>query len=495
MNRPRIPLVLIGTTLLSASLCVSARSQSAGKFDELLKRIPRRANVILFADVDALANSPLGKQQGWDKKSADGGGTLLGLPASASRVVAASEYRFNDSLFEWRVGMAEFRGALPSLEMLARREGGFVEPINLTKVVWTPRDFYYLTFEPNILGFATPAERQPLSGWITSTFVKPRTFPPGFADTALNRAEKGSTIVLAINLQDTVSAPLVKPWLTPLESVKRYRIDPGTLSEKLAKPRWAYLEVNVKNTIQGAIRVDCEYDVEYAKPVAKEVVLATLDHFGADLPDLQKWSGGAKARSITLEGQLSEESLRHILSFVHVPSPTPDRSSADQVQPANPAPAENKPATAPAPTRPDVVKTSQAYFRSVADALDGLQSQKATSAHGARLWYERYSKQIDELPIVGVDSDLLDWGSSVSRTLREMAYGINYNMQDRRYSLSTQSGAYGGYGVYAGNQPQEAVRQQGEAMLSVGLDGKWQLLRNSVADMRRKMVEKYMVDF
>ncbi len=142
-----------------------------------------------------------------------------------------------------------------------------------------------------------------------------------------------------------------------------------------------------------------------------------------------------------------------------------------------------------------MVKASQAYFRAVADAINGLQGQKSTSAHGARLWYERYAKQIDELPILGVDTELLDWGSTVSRTLREMAYGINYNMQDRRYSLSTQNGAYGGYGAYASNAPQETIRQQGEATLSVSLDGKWQLLRTSVADLRRKMVEKYQVDF
>jgi hypothetical protein len=39
------------------------------------------------------------------------------------------------------------------------------------------------------------------------------------------------------------------------------------------------------------------------------------------------------------------------------------------------------------------------------------------------------------------------------------------------------------------------IKKQSDAMLSVDLDKRWQLLETSVSDMRRRMVEKYKVDF
>ena len=465
------------TFVLIVASSTTGFAQSDGRFGELLKRIPNQSNLLMLIDVDGLFNSPLGKREQWREKASSQANGGLGLPPAMSRIAVASGVDLHDFTINWRVGMAEYQGRLPDLPNLAAREGGFVEPINLAKVAWTPRDLYFVTFEPRVIGFVTPADRQSMAKWITSTFVKPRTFNPAFADRAVNRAEAGSQIVLAINLTDAVSATLIKPWLSTLDGMKSNTLDPGFLAEQLSCVQSAFLQVDVKETIEGTIRVEFERPADYAKPVGKAVVLASLAAAGADLDDLKTWTGGVDGRSIILSGRLSESSVRRILSLAHPPRLTPEHASLTTASAAAPAPAEPPPSPK---TSDDVVKASQGYFRSVVDILDSLKGQKSTSYHGMKLWYERAAKQIDELPILGVDKELLDWGSTVSRTLREMAYGINYNVQDRRYSLSTANGYYDGYGV--SNAPQETVRQQGEAALSVGLDGKWQVLNASIPD-------------
>ncbi len=479
--------------LLVAGLSATALGQgSSVKYGTLLQRIPESTNLLLLADVEALFNSPYGRGQQWREKAAQASGQKLGLTDDITRFVVAAGVELQDAEINWRVGMAQFHGGMPDIQRLAAREGGFVETISRTQVAWTPRGFYLVTFKPDIMGFVAPTTRQAISRWITSTFVKPRTFPPSFADRAIYRADRDSQVVLVLNLDQAIAPPLLETWLASQDYVKKARLDPKLLSETLATVKSAFLQVEVKESIQGTIVVESQFDLNYAKTIGKDLVLSVLDEYGAALDELPTWSGGVEGKTITLSGRMSEESLRRVLSLARLPRLTPPKSSeSEELAPVQPAQAA---AVASKYDKPDVVRASQAYFRSVADLLAGLKRQKANNASSAKLWYERYAKQIEELPLLGVDKDLLDWGAKVARTLREMAYGVNYSMQDRKYALSTADGGYyGGYAV--SNAPQEAIRRQGEATLNVSIDARWQVLNTSVSDMRRMMVDRYKVDF
>jgi hypothetical protein len=193
--------------------------------------------------------------------------------------------------------------------------------------------------------------------------------------------------------------------------------------------------------------------------------------------------------------------------LAHPPSLTPERSFSAEASTRAAAPAtvraETKAATR-AETRTtssssDVVNASQAYFRSVASLIEGLKGTERPTYRSTKLWYDRYAKQIEELSILGVDKDLLDWGAQVSRTFREMSTGINYYSQNQKYTVASDpNGVYAGYGYwYANSKSYDAsvIKKQSDAMMSVDLDKIWQKLEISMADIRRKMVEKYKVDF
>jgi hypothetical protein len=474
----------------------SARADSK-KYGELLKRVPDTANVLMLIDADGLFDSKLGQNEKWREEAATAGG--LGLADDVSRMVIGAHYDL-DSLHEnAKVGVTLLRGDLPDLETLARRVGGYVETLQNVPVVWTPRGFTLLAFPPRTLAFVEQADRQAMARWLQGNLLRPKAFPAGYADRALFRADAGSQIVLALNLNEAVSAKAVEPWLYSVETIKDGKsIDVGSLARQLADVQSAFLQIDVKEGITGTLRVDFKNKIDYLAPYLKSIILTAIEDYGAMLPELSSWSFrlDQNKQAIEMSGRLGTESVRRVLSFARPPRIEASRPSfAD----APPAP-DGKP---PEASKDDVVRTSQAYYHSVTDLLEGLKGVDRPTYRSQKLWYDRYAKQIEELPILGVDTDLLNWGNTIARTLREMASGINYADKDAAYRLAgTANGyggyVYGGYGYYYGNSKgydAAVLKKQTNAVVGVQLDQRWEAMEASIADMRRKMTEKYKVEF
>jgi hypothetical protein len=480
-------------------------------FGDLLKRIPEQANALMLVNLDGLFDSPMGRRENWRQEAMANFRSRFGLAPEFSKIAVAVGLDFNSMQERWKVGMAQLRHDVPiKLENLAAREGGYVETIENLPVAWTPRGFYLFDFPDKIVGFVSPTDRQGVVKWIQSALDHPRNFPPGFADRAIFRADLGAQIVLAFNLVNAISAKEVEPWLGAIDVIKKTKTEPKLLAPRLASAKAAFLVVQVDQGIQGNIRIDFDQPVSYTAPVFRELILNLLEDYGADLPEIRTWtlSFDRKTNAAEMEGRLSEASVRKILSLAHLPSLSPERSVPTEASTRASAPAADKAAsraTTNAETRgtsasgSDVVNASQGYFRSVVSLIEGLKGTERPTYRSTKLWYDRYAKQIEELSILGVDKDLLDWGAQVSRTFREMSTGINYYAQNQKYTVASDpNGAYAGYGYwYANSKSYDAsvIKKQSDSMMSVDLDKIWQKLEISIADMRRKMVEKYKVDF
>ena len=85
----------------------------------------------------------------------------------------------------------------------------------------------------------------------------------------------------------------------------------------------------------------------------------------------------------------------------------------------------------------------------------------------------------------------------MARTIREMAFGINYTAKDAQHRiLGTAGGAYGGYGYGVDRSVAAGViTKQNNAVLDVSIDGTWESLETSILDIRRKLVAKYKAEF
>jgi hypothetical protein len=489
--------------LLAISSTAQAQTGNSRVFGELLKRTPEHANVLLLVNVDGLFASPIGARDQWKEQALANRSGGLGLAPDVAKIAVAADLDFTSMQERWKVGLAQLRRDVPlKLESIAAREGGYVETIENTPVAWTPRGFYLFDFPDNLIGFASPTNRQQLVTWFKTALWHPRSFPPGFADRAIFRADQGAQIVLAFNLANSISPQMVEPWLHSVDVVKSTKTDPSILAKRLATAKSAFLVIKADQAIEGNLRIDFDADVSYTAQVARQLVLTFLEDHGADLPEIKTWTMSFdKGTALEMSGRLSVDSMRKVLSLAHPPRLSSDRASkadAPAAKTAEPRPPA-QPATASAPRPSDNVSSAQAYFRSVSSLIEGLKSTKRPTYRSSKLWYDRYAKQIEELPILGVDKDLLDWGGQVARMLREMSSGINYYSANQTYAVASDpSGYYGGYGGYYANSrayDQAVIKKQSDSMMSVDLDKRWQGLETSISDMRRKMVEKYMVDF
>jgi hypothetical protein len=491
---------------LAAGLIVLLADGRAGadskKYGDLLKRIPENANMLALVDVDALLASPLGQREKWREQVEARPTGVLGVGTEASKVVVAASLDLPTLEERWKLAMVQTLGATPNPAAIAKREGGYVEEIEDYDVVWTPRDFFLFVFPEQIVGFVAPDDRQAVARWIRTTLYKPRTFPAGWYDRALFRADANSQIVIAVNLADAVSTKQAEAWLRTLKCVTDYRLDPRTLAPRLAAVQSAFLQVDVTQGIQGTLRIDFQFPMDPFKPVAKELVMEALGEIGAEIDELKSWDAEVNEKSITLSGRLSEDAVRRVISLVGAPRLSTHESVGEAAAPGPEVAKGAEPAKAAAspgePTQDSIIKASQQYFRSVTDIVQTLKVQKNKPENTQRVYLEKAAKQIEELPLLDVDTELLQWGGQVAVTLRELSYNVNYVNRDRSYRLaSSPKGSYVGWwgaGSYS-SADANLMKTQSNAMLSVEISGRWQALQTSIAQMRQKMVQKYRVDF
>ena len=125
-----------------------------------------------------------------------------------------------------------------------------------------------------------------------------------------------------------------------------------------------------------------------------------------------------------------------------------------------------------------VAQASQKYFKRVNELLDDLKETKDRSDNYTwgqiGVWMDKYAKKIDQLSVLNVDQELVEYGAHVSDLLRS-AYGairtvaarsrvrqVNTQMQYNYYSYGTTYGytyrdgdygagyvPYGNYGTVA----------------------------------------------
>jgi hypothetical protein len=254
------------------------------------------------------------------------------------------------------------------------------------------------------------------------------------------------------------------------------------------------LAVRVGPTLEGELWLDGDEPAVLA-PVAKALVLGALAGAGSAVDDLDDWTARAEGHAVVLSGPLTQPGLRALLCPLLSPAMTP---------PIAPAAAGAQ----------QTVAGSQKYFHSVTKLLAELRQAKSSTYAVMARRYQQYAQQIDELPILGVDAELLKWGGDVSATLRSLATlakatNSQKNIAAMNYAAavsqgsSTSTDAWG----YQYTVPTttavdtNVVGQINNLMATAGANETvirsqtWNNIDNATAQVRRKMTEKYKVEF
>ena len=232
------------------------------------------------------------------------------------------------------------------------------------------------------------------------------------------------------------------------------------------------------------MRVDFAENIRIVEPFAKELVLAAMNRVGATVNDPSKWSTKVEENAIIFQGILSEAGLTRLSGLLELP--TSKFSTLAHVPEKQEDPGKAK------------LEATKRYFNSLVKLIESLRQESRSS----NLWYEKTARKIDGLPILNVDEEVLAWGSTLSKGLRQMAEGLRGVgrqlgvAQVSSYGNYSDVGTYGGNGYYRSGIAQEAQnREVAGAQTGTVRSTGMQQIENGMAEIRRKMTRKYHVEF
>ncbi len=506
--------------LLMAITCFPLTALAA-KFSGLVDRIPAHANTLILINVDQLHATPLAKEEGWREdhnRQFEAGFTMV--PPESSRVVLASntDLEFFQPIWDAAIVEVDYDVSIPKF---ASKRGGTVDKIEGRDAAVLADDTYVVKFGPKLVGAMSPANRQLATRWLRFAYADSDKKVSPYLKEAIHYADNvGTPIIMAIDLDNALSPGAVRARLDSLESLKDIDVDVDKLVAGISSARGATLGVTVKERAYGKLKIDFGQEVPLDPEHAKALILEVLAHRGAMIDEMYEWTPEVNGKQISLEGPLYASGLRRLSSVLEPP---------EALQEARQQAAEQTPEEA---NESLVVVSSQHYFKSVVSLTDDLRDKSPSggfkTAGQKGMWYGKYAKKIDRLPMANVDTELLDFGSYVSSALRgaqqsmqsvgaqTRAREVNVRVPEQYVNSAWTGNRWGRYGAYGGGgwyggytteyytpqeernmqqrelttiRTEERVRGYGEANnIMVEVD-------NATADIRRRMTEKYQVDF
>ena len=278
------------------------------------------------------------------------------------------------------------------------------------------------------------------------------------------------------------------------------------------------LGISIDDSELGAIRVDFADSAEILAKVGKPLLLEILKNQGAMIDDFEKWEPSVTGNTFMLRGNLGEEGTRKLMSVMELPA-----SMTHAVQMASSPGSSNE--------KNDKLLATQQYWNSLNSLMTDLRDDHHFQSFGqGAIWYDKYARKIDRLPIMNVDPKLVDFGSTIAATFRNceaimQGVGMSSALRVSQTGGSGTSGysnsSFGGYrasmGTYgftpygpqamgSGVSAMNASRQQQGRDIAIihteerskgakSLRDIWRQIDNQTAAMRKYLVNEYSANF
>jgi hypothetical protein len=487
----------------SVALWQSTPCYAEGSLDDLLARIPAQANTILVLDVPALHKSPLGVRENWAKRhERNFGEGIVSIPPAVQRVVSGAQLNPSTLSSAWECTLWESPKPI-SDEQLARALSGAADKVSGQTIILGRNNSYYTVLAPQIIGNQSPANRQEMGRWVRFAKQNKKPVVSKYLESAAANANAKNQLVLALDLADVIDPDGIRDRLKKAKSLAGSRTNQDALINELTSLKGATFTLHAGSDLEGEMRLDFGVPAKAFAPVAKALVIEAMEKMGAAIDDLESWEAKAAGNSVILTGKMTEPTLRLVLSPFIKPAaviqsqPVESPGGAAQLDP--------------------VILASMSYYRSVDILLDSLKKQKPRSFTQQSQWYLKTADNIDDLPILNVDEELIRYGQAASSTLRGLAnvsQAVGAQNKTLQGNLKEQfvavPGAYnyarwGYYGGYAysvpGVEAQNNYTQIGNMMAtnsnseSALRQQTWKNIDDAGNKVRLSMTKKYGVEF
>jgi hypothetical protein len=486
-----------------------------GPYQDLLRRLPDSTNVLVVADVPGLRKA-LGVAPGTALMTTD----ISSMPIAASKFVMGAQVNMSERRHVWSIAMAQLANKM-SIQDIAKTEGEAVDQVAGYTVVPTMRNGYFIELGPDLLGAGSPADRQRLKRWLSYQKNNQLSALSPYLLQAANPADP-ALIVMAVDLADSLDPAAIHRGLNGSQVLASWRnANYGAVERTLVRAKGLTFTIKSGSPLNGNLMVDFDTDTVAIRPFGKRLVLEILQHAGIYVPDFEDWQPTLNDRSIGLTGPLSLNALRKFGTLIQTPVPQPE--AADMATYASLSPADQARAA------------SLRYFKSVTQVLQDLKTDKSQTVKGLAGWYNNYADQIDKLPILNVDPELIGFASATSENLRAMGASLKgislqtgylqrQKVEGQVYNAPNYTGNYSGYNGYGGywgggaaNLANNAalyrsgtaggvttvnnyaqIYQMQDQLITAGNAARvelWQRIDNETAAVRRQMTMKYKTEF
>ncbi len=498
-------------------LVLASARPAAAQLGDLVRRVPDRPNTLMVLDVAKIYSSPMSEKEDWRGKmlKAFQSGMIM-VPPSASQFVLASQLDLDAMQPIWEVALANVSKEV-SIPQFAQLRGGSVDVVAGESAVALPDDTYAIKFGPTVVGAMKPANRQSVGRWIeASRDAKRRPLTPYLEEAVGYVQDIGTPIIIALDLENALAPGRIRARLGEMKCLEGKTVDLDKLSQALASVRGVTLGITLVEKRYGGLKIDFSEDVSMTAEFAKPLLLEALANQGAMIDEFNDWTVTVTSNQIALKGALEPSGLRRVLSLLEPPH------SPDYLPP--------KPSSGTQPEELTVALASQEYFKTIETLLDDLKGKRKSDEFvtwgQVGLWFERYAKKIDNLPILNVDNELLDYGAFVADSLRQSETamkGIGAKSGYRKTQLPNVSGGgtyYGGYGYGYGygygapragaaaanldaahanlayrGQAEAQVRTQERIAGNANAHFIMQGIDQATSAIRRSMTQKYKMEF
>ncbi len=474
----RVSSFRFAATLLLMAIFVSISNGQEPKLERLLQRSPSPANAICYLHTPSL------------KKLLIDAKLTLDLAEKVEEVWLVSDLDTVVLKPSWEAGYATIIQSV-DIEALAKSVGGYVDVIDNQKVVWTPKQSYVMPIGENRIGFLRPAKRNLLSVWIQGSGS---TSISSFLATQARQPEQYLSLMLAVDLKNTISPANLARRLGSFESLKNHNLEDA--AQLLATVQGVSLIVGRQSLSECILTVEFGQSPASLAAVASAVLNEVLNQNGTGAPEVASWKVKVDGNKLSFQGPISAESLDGVLGIFSI------RGYAEEVS-EKLAP---MPVSTPGSSAMQVA--SKEYFDKVKVYIDRVRKYEAQSTGYRAKWDEQQARRIDELGTLNVDPLMIEYGTNIANILRGNSTAIRVGnvAAGQVEAAQANSGGYsaGYYGGYYGESyvsnraaMRDAMTTGSQQRMAAG--GSYRVAIANIDQLtgavRRTMTEKYNVQF
>jgi hypothetical protein len=449
---------------------------------DVLRSTPKPANVVVYADIAAL------------RKLTEGASMLSDLPDKVREVRMASELSIAKLRPEWEIGYVQMV-SMPRAETIASNMGGYIDKMGKFDAIWTPKQKYLVPLDSNGMALVRPTDRKLLGQWLR----KERSATQSeFLTTAAAQKLQGLSLMIALDLEDLLSLESLKTNLKSYKSLGLSNIN--TLAPLLAGVRGVNFQVSRDSLANSSISITFSSPPNELVPVANDVFSELLDRNGASISDFKTWKSRASGNTLTMSGPISLWTIDDVLGIftLHANTSQVSEPSASETSPSGKNASPNA-----------VVELTKEYFNKVASIIKRVREYAASNTGERAAWNGSMARRIDELPTLNVDPEVVDFGSEIAKSLRNNMLSMQLtNITSGAAAIANNAGtsgfstAVGGasafgaaFGAY--NDPNSVMNYyaMGQSQGNANFRQLVSQLEQALADMRRRLTDKYQVQF